>query len=240
MCHDNSDVTTDLILNAPGASDSAESIDMGSATLLVMNLNQPVPIFADVLAAQKRIRGKALQTPVISDTALDQVVQAKVFLKCENLQRAGAFKFRGAWNTMVQLTPDERSNGVIAYSSGNHAQAVALCGKLLGIKTTIVMPDDAPQTKKTATENYGARIVLHSPEQTRREEVAATLIDQRGFILVPPFDHPQIVAGQGTAALELFDFVGTLDTLLVPCGGGGLLAGSALSAAMRSPHWPLT
>ena len=201
-----------------------------------MNADQLMPKFADVLAAQERIRGKALQTPVLSDTALDQVARAKVFLKCENLQRAGAFKFRGAWNTMVQLTPDEQSRGVVAYSSGNHAQAVALCGKLLGIKTTIVMPDNAPQTKKTATEKYGAHVVSYSPEQTRREEVAAKLIDQRGFMLVPPFDHPQIVAGQGTAALELFDLVGALDTLLVPCGGGGLLAGSALSAGMRSPQ----
>ena len=125
---------------------------MASATLLVMKLDQPVPKFADVLAAQERIRGKALKTPVLSDTTLDQVVQAKIFLKCENLQRAGAFKFRGAWNTMVQLTPDEQARGVIAYSSGNHAQAVALCGKLLGIKTTIVMPDNAPLTKRIKTE----------------------------------------------------------------------------------------
>ena len=201
-----------------------------------MNADQPMPQFADVLAAQERIRGKALHTPVLSDTALDQLVHAKVFLKCDNLQRAGAFKFRGAWNTMVQLTHDEQSRGVVAYSSGNHAQAVALCGKLLGIKTTIVMPDNAPQTKKTATEKYGANVVPYSPEQTRREEVTTKLIDQRGFMLVPPFDHPQIVAGQGTAALELFDLVGALDTLLVPCGGGGLLAGSALSAGMRSPQ----
>ncbi len=200
-----------------------------------MDADQQMPQFADVLAAQKRIRGKALQTPVLSDTAIDQVAQAKVFLNCENLQRAGGFKFRGAWNTMTELTPDEQSRGVIAYSSGNHAQAVALCGKLLGIKTTIVMPDDAPQTKRIATEKYGARIVPYSPENIRREEVAAKLIDQFGFILVPPFDHPQIIAGQGTAALELFDSVGDLDTLLVPCGGGGLLSGSALSAAMRSP-----
>ena len=209
---------------------------MTSATLLVMKPDQLVPNFSDVLAAQERIRGKALKTPVLSDTTLDQVVQAEIFLKCENLQRTGAFKFRGAWNAMVQLTPEEQSRGVIAYSSGNHAQAVALCGKLLRTKITIVMPDDAPQTKKTATEQYGAHIVPYNPKQTRREEVAAKLIDQHGFILVPPFDHPQIVAGQGTAALELFDLVGILDTLLVPCGGGGLLAGSALSAAMRSPH----
>ena len=132
-----------------------------------MQPNQPVPQFADVLATQERIRGKALETPVLSDTALDQVVQAKIFLKCENLQRAGTFKFRGAWNTMAQLTPDEQSRGVIAYSSGNHAQAVALYGNLLGIKTTIVMPNDAPQTKKTPTENYGAHVVLYNPEQIR-------------------------------------------------------------------------
>jgi threonine dehydratase len=200
-----------------------------------MNSDQQAPQFADVLAAQERIRGQALQTPVLLGTALDEVVKAKVFLKCENLQRVGAFKFRGAWNTMVQLTDDERSNGVIAYSSGNHAQAVALCGKLLGIKTTIVMPDNAPQTKQDATKRYGASIVSYNPEEARREEVTAKLIDQRGFTLVPPFDHPHIIAGQGTAALELFDTVGTLDTLLVPCGGGGLLAGSALSADIRSP-----
>ena len=201
-----------------------------------MSANKLMPEFGDVLAAQKRIRGKALQTPVLSDTALDQVVHAKVLLKCENLQRAGAFKFRGAWNTMVQLAPDEQSRGVIAYSSGNHAQAVALCGKLLGIKATIVMPDNAPHIKRTATEEYGAHVIPYSPEQTRREEVAAKLIDQHGFVLVPPFDHPHIVAGQGTAALEFFDSVGDLDILLVPCGGGGLLAGSALSASMRSPE----
>jgi threonine dehydratase len=197
--------------------------------------NQLTPTFKDVLTAQERIRGKSIKTPVLSKTALDTLVGSNVFLKCENLQRAGAFKFRGAWNAMVQLTPEEQSCGVISYSSGNHAQAVALCGRLLGIETTIVMPENAPHTKRTATEEYGAHVISYNPEQNRREEVAEKLIYQHGFALVPPFDHPHIVAGQGTAALELFDSVEHLDMLLVPCGGGGLLAGSALSASVCSP-----
>jgi threonine dehydratase len=200
-----------------------------------MSVDKQILEFSDVLTAHKRIRYKTLRTPVLYETPLDLTARAKIFLKCENSQRAGAFKFRGAWNAAMQLNPNEQSKGIIAYSSGNHAQAVALCGQLLQIKTTIVMPENAPHIKKVSTEKYGADIVLYNPERDRREKVAMELINEHGYTLLPPFDHPHIIAGQGTAALELFDSIGELDALLIPCGGGGLLAGSALAASARSP-----
>lgn len=178
----------------------------------------------------------AHRTPVVTSRTLDERSGARVFLKCENLQRVGAFKFRGAYNALVQLNSDERAAGVLAFSSGNHAQAVALAGRLLGIDTTIVMPQDAPAAKIEATRGYGAEVVLYDRFTTDREELAERLRAERGLTLVPPYNHAGVIAGQGTAALELIEEVGPLDLLLVPCGGGGLLSGSALAAYAASPR----
>jgi threonine dehydratase len=160
---------------------------------------------------------------------------ADVFFKCENLQRAGAFKFRGAYNALSRLSADERRRGVITFSSGNHAQAIALAGQVLDIPRVIVMPGDAPAVKRLATEGYGGQVVLYDREREDREAIGRRLAAERGFTLVPPYDHPHIIAGQGTAASELFEDVGPLDLLFVPCGGGGLLSGSALAANALSP-----
>ncbi|NTU49124.1 MAG: pyridoxal-phosphate dependent enzyme, partial [Syntrophobacteraceae bacterium] len=150
--------------------------------------------------------------------------------KCENFQRVGAFKFRGAFNAISQLTAEEKGRGVITYSSGNHAQAVALVGRILGVRTVVVMPENAPVGKRSATEGYGATVVTHDPEKTSREGMARELQARHGYTVIPPFDHPEVIAGQGTAALELLQEVGPLDLLLAPCGGGGLLSGSAIAA----------
>ncbi|UCH20487.1 MAG: threo-3-hydroxy-L-aspartate ammonia-lyase [Deltaproteobacteria bacterium] len=187
-------------------------------------------MFERVKAARKRLMGQANITPIMTSRELNALVGAEVYLKCENFQRGGAFKFRGAYNAMVQLSDAQKRNGVITHSSGNHAQAVALVGKLLGISTTVVMPNDAPHIKRTATEAYGAEVVEYDPEETTREEIAKRLQAQHGYILIPPFDHPEVIAGQGTAALELMEALKTLDLLLVPCGGGGLLSGCAIAA----------
>ena len=193
-------------------------------------------IFDRIQAAKKRLDGQAHVTPVMTSRTLDGRVGAAVFLKCENYQRAGAFKFRGAYNAMVQLDEAERRRGVITHSSGNHAQAVALVGQILGIQTTIVMPNDAPATKRAATEAYGASVVEYHPAETTREEISRDLAQRHGYKLIPPYDHFDIVAGQGTAALELFEKVKRLDMLLVPCGGGGLLSGSAITAKNMAPQ----
>ena len=190
---------------------------------------------ADVEAAAGRLAGIAQRTPVVTSGTVDALTGARVYFKCENLQRTGAFKFRGAYNALSQLTAQQRKAGVIAYSSGNHAQAVALAGRLLGMPVVIVMPDDAPQVKVRATRGYGAEVVLYNRERDRREDIARSVGEARGLTLVPPFDHPHIVAGQGTAALELVDEVGPLDALFVPCGGGGLVSGCAIAATARSP-----
>lgn len=160
---------------------------------------------------------------------------AQVFFKCENLQRGGAFKFRGAYNALSRLSPDQRTRGVVAFSSGNHAQAVALAGQLLGIPRVIVMTSDAPQVKRTATAEYGAEIVLYDRQREDREAIGCRLAEERGLALIPPYDHFDIIAGAGTAARELIQEAGSLDVLLVPCGGGGLLSGSALAAKALSP-----
>jgi len=193
-------------------------------------------IFQSILAAQKRLNGHAHITPVMTSRTLDQRAGTGVYLKCENFQRVGAFKFRGAFNAMSQLSNDASGRGVITYSSGNHAQAVALVGGLLGIQTTIVMPDDAPATKRAATQAYGATIVDYNPQETTRETIARALEKKHGYVLIPPYDHVEIVAGQGTAALEFFQQLQSLDMLLVPCGGGGLLSGSAVVAKERCPR----
>ena len=190
--------------------------------------------YEDVAAAHERIRAAVKRTPVLTSSTIDALTGARVFFKCENLQRMGAFKIRGAYNALSQLSKEERSRGVIAFSSGNHAQAVALAGKLLGIKAVIVMPDDAPKVKLDATRGYGAEVVVHQKNQSR-EQLAGRLSIERNLVLIPPFDHPHIVAGQGTAAKELIEDAGTLDALLVPCGGGGLLTGCAIAARRLAP-----
>jgi threo-3-hydroxy-L-aspartate ammonia-lyase len=190
--------------------------------------------YEDVAAAHERVRAYVVKTPVLSSAAIDAQTGASVFFKCENLQNMGAFKSRGAFNALSQLSAEERRRGVLAFSSGNHAQAVALAGKTLGIKAVIVMPEDAPKVKLEGTRSHGAEVVLYAKGQNR-EEIASRLSREKNLALIPPFDHPHIVAGQGTAAKELFEETGPLDYLLVPCGGGGLLAGSALAARKLSP-----
>ncbi len=191
--------------------------------------------FDDVARAHERINGHARRTPALTSATVDALTGAGVFFKCENFQRMGAFKFRGAYNALSQLSADEQRRGVVAFSSGNHAQAVALAGKLLGVPRVIVMPADAPRVKVEATRGYGAEIVLYEKNQDR-EEVARRISSQRGLTLIPPFDHPHVIAGQGTAAKELIEDVGALDLLLVPCGGGGLLSGCAVAAKKLSPE----
>jgi threonine dehydratase len=191
---------------------------------------------ADVEAAARRLEGIAHRTPVMTSRTADATAEARLFFKCENLQRGGAFKFRGAYNAIAALSDDERRQGVIAYSSGNHAQAVALAGRLQGAAATIVMPKDAPGAKVAATRGYGGEIVFYDRYTESREEICAALARDRGLTTIPPYDHPQVIAGQGTAALELFQSIGELDVLLVSLGGGGLLAGSALAAKALSPR----
>lgn len=172
----------------------------------------------------------------MTSRTLNQRVGGAVFLKCENFQRVGAFKFRGAYNAISRLSAEERSRGVITYSSGNHAQATALVGSLLDVKTTIVMPDNAPATKRAATEGYGGNVVEYKPSEQDRKELAESLAVEHGYFVLPPYDHPHVIAGQGTSALELFQDVPDLDLLLVCCGGGGLLSGCAIAARTVSPE----
>jgi threo-3-hydroxy-L-aspartate ammonia-lyase len=191
--------------------------------------------YADVAAAAPRLEGHAHRTPALTSRTVNERTGAEVFFKCENFQRIGAFKFRGAYNAMTQLPAEERKRGVIAYSSGNHAQAVALAGKMLGIRAVIVMPADAPAVKIEATRGYGAEVVLYDKRETTREAVAERLARERGLAMIPPFDHPQVIAGQGTAAKELIEDAGRLDYLFVPCSGGGLISGCAIAASHLSP-----
>lgn len=191
--------------------------------------------FSDIQSAAQILSGHAHHTPVLTSDTIDAVTGASVFFKCENFQRMGAFKFRGAFNALSRLDDDAKRRGVVAFSSGNHAQAVALAGKILGIPATIVMPTDAPQVKLQATKGYGARVITYDRATESREAVANALAEKEGLVSIPPFDHPHIIAGQGTAAMELVEEVGALDYLLVPCGGGGLLTGSAIAAKALSP-----
>jgi len=191
--------------------------------------------YDDVAAAHERIKGVAHRTPVLTSATADALIGARLFFKCENLQRMGAFKFRGAYNALSQLSAEERKRGVLAFSSGNHAQAVALAGKLLGIKTVIVMPENAPRVKLEATRGYGAEVVTYRKDEDR-ERVAERVAAARGMVTIPPYNHPHIVAGQGTAAKELLEETGPLDMLLVPCGGAGLLSGCAIAARQLAPN----
>lgn len=195
-----------------------------------------IPTFADVDAAARRITGHAHKTPVMRSRIIDEMLGVEVILKCENLQRIGAFKFRGAFNALAQFSDVQKKAGVVAYSSGNHAQAIALAARILGISATIVMPHDAPTSKVEATRGYGAEIVTYDRQTESREVIGAAVAGERGLTLIPPFDHPDVIAGQGTVAKELFEEVGQLDALFVPLGGGGLLSGSILSTRALSPQ----
>lgn len=204
---------------------------MSSATV-----TEPFAIsFADIDAAARRLAGVAHRTPVLTSRTLDDMTGARVFLKAENLQRAGAFKFRGAFNAVAAIPENDRTAGVIGFSSGNHAQALALAAQLHGIPATIVMPEDAPASKLAATRGYGADIVTYDRYMEDRAAIGARIAAERGGTLIPPYDHPSVIAGAGTAALELTDDVPDLDLLLVCTGGGGLLAGSAVATKHRSP-----
>jgi len=194
-----------------------------------------LPTFADVESAASQIRGVAHQTPVLTSRTVNQRTGAEVFFKCENLQRGGAFKFRGAYNALSRLSPDERRRGVVTFSSGNHAQAIALAGQVLNVPRVIVMPSDAPDVKRIATAGYGGEVVLYDRDREDREEIGRRLARDRGLTLIPPYDHPHVIAGQGTAALELIEEVGALDYVVAPCGGGGLLSGTAIAARAMAP-----
>ncbi len=205
-----------------------------------MSLADAVTI-GDIRAAGERIAGIADRTPVLSFPRLDELAGARVVLKCENLQPIGAFKIRGAANAMTRPDGPERGRGVITYSSGNHAQAVALAAGRLGVPAVIVMPDDAPRVKMDATRRLlekappGSGIVVYDPAAQSREALGRRIADERGLRLIPPYDHPDVIAGQGTAAFELLEDAGALDALYVPCGGGGLLSGSAVAAGALCP-----
>jgi threonine dehydratase len=197
---------------------------------------QPLPVsYADVEAAAARLAGHAHRTPVLTSRTVNERTGAEVFFKCENFQRIGAFKFRGAYNALAQLPDEQRRRGVLTFSSGNHAQAIALAGRLLGIRATIVMPDDAPPVKLAATRGYGAEVITYDKNETSREALGTRIAAERGLAVIPPYDHPHVVAGQGTAAKELIEDAGALDWLFVPCGGAGLLSGCAIAATHLAP-----
>jgi threonine dehydratase len=194
-----------------------------------------LPTYADVVDAAERLRGNAHRTPVLTSRTANERTGAELFFKCENFQRMGAFKFRGAFNSIAQFSGEQRRSGVLTYSSGNHAQAIALSAKLLGVKSAIIMPHDAPASKVAATRGYGGEVITYNRYTESREELGRRLAQERGMTLIPPYDHPHVIAGQGTAAKELIEDVGRLDVLLVCLGGGGLLAGCALSARALNP-----
>ena len=192
--------------------------------------------YADVLDASDRIKGIAHRTPVLRSSTADSMLGAKVFFKCENFQRMGAFKFRGGYNALANFTTEQRAKGVVAFSSGNHAQAIALSARLLKMTAVIVMPEDAPPLKIAATREYGAEVILYNRYTEDREAIGNSLASERGLTLIPPFDHVDVIAGQGTAAKELIEDVGELDYFFVCLGGGGLMAGSCLAIKALSPQ----
>jgi len=198
-----------------------------------------LPTFDDVTAASDRIKGHAHRTPVMRSRTLDDELGAEFLFKCENLQRTGSFKFRGAFNALSRLDGRQRRAGVVTYSSGNHAQAIALSARLLSMSATIVMPHDAPASKVAATRRYGGNVVVYDRYKEDREQIGRKLAEEQGMTLIPPYDNPDVIAGQGTAAKELFEDAGQLDYLFVSLGGGGLLAGSALSTRALAPHCKL-
>ena len=192
--------------------------------------------FADVKAAAEVIANVANRTPVITSRSVDAHLGAEVFFKCENFQRTGSFKFRGAYNALSRLGPEEGRRGVLTYSSGNHGQAVALAGQLLGIPAVIVMPEDAPEIKRRATDGYGGEIIFYDRHSQVREEIGERLARERGLTIIPPYNHPHVIAGQGTAALELIEEVGRLDAVIVSVGGGGVISGWALATKGLCPQ----
>jgi threo-3-hydroxy-L-aspartate ammonia-lyase len=192
--------------------------------------------FNDILKARERLQGVAHRTPVLTSRQFNERSACEVFFKAENLQRVGAFKFRGAYNKLASLSDDERKHGALAYSSGNHAQAMALAGKLLGVQVVIVMPQDAPEIKVAATRAYGAEVIFYDRYSESREETGERICRERGLTLVPPFDDYAVMAGQGTAALELLEEILELDILLIPTSGSGLLAGCAVAAKHMRPQ----
>lgn len=193
-------------------------------------------MFTKIKEASARLRRQANVTPVHTSRTFNEIVGAEVYLKCENFQRVGAFKFRGAFNAISQLSDEQKARGVLTYSSGNHAQAIALAGGLLEVKSTIIMPKNAPAIKRAATENYGAAVIDYDPQETTRETLAQALLQENAMTLIPPYDHEDVVAGQGTAALEFHEQVPGLDLLLAPCGGGGLLSGTAVATKNVAPQ----
>ena len=196
----------------------------------------PLPVtFEDVRAARARIAGHVHRTPVLTSRQLDALIGARLFFKCELFQRVGAFKARGAFSRLTLLTAAERAAGVVAFSSGNHAQAVALAARELGVAATIVMPRDAPAAKVAATRGYGARVLLYDRAEESREEIARRIVEEEGAVLVPPFDDDRVIAGQGTLGLELLEEVPELEVVVTPCGGGGLLSGVAVAARGLAP-----
>ncbi|ENR2984787.1 threo-3-hydroxy-L-aspartate ammonia-lyase [Acinetobacter baumannii] len=198
--------------------------------------NLTLPNYEDVAAAAERIKDFINKTPVLTSRTVNNEFEAEVFFKCENFQRVGAFKFRGAMNALLQFNETQKKAGVVAFSSGNHAQAIALSSKILGIPATIIMPKDAPAAKMAATREYGGNIVEFDRYTEDREKIGKEIAEKNGLTLIPSYDHPHVIAGQGTAAKELFEEFGDLDYLFVCLGGGGLLAGSALSARQLSPN----
>ncbi|RTZ42297.1 threo-3-hydroxy-L-aspartate ammonia-lyase [Candidimonas sp. SYP-B2681] len=195
-----------------------------------------LPIYDDVVDASTALGVAAYRTPVLTSQTMNARLDAQVFFKCENFQRIGAFKFRGGYNAVSKLSAAQRKAGVVTFSSGNHAQAIALACQLLDVAATIVMPHDAPAAKKAATVGYGARVISYHRQTEDREQIARALVEEQGLTLIPPFDHADVIAGQGTAVKELLEDVGGLDLLFVPLGGGGLLSGSLLSANALSPE----
>ncbi|MFJ5482776.1 threo-3-hydroxy-L-aspartate ammonia-lyase [Pectobacterium actinidiae] len=195
-----------------------------------------LPTYDDVVAAAERIDGYANKTPVMTSRTVNDAFGAEVFFKCENFQRMGAFKFRGAMNALLQFSNEQKAAGVVTFSSGNHAQAIALAAKLLGIPATIVMPHDAPAAKVSATRGYGGNVVEYNRYTEDREQIGRDLAKKHGLTLIPPYDHPHVIAGQGTAAKELLEETGELDALFVCLGGGGLLSGCALATRQLSPQ----
>ena len=198
-----------------------------------------LPTFDDVTAAAKCLAGHAHRSPVMTSRTINEELGAEIFFKCENLQRMGAFKFRGAFNALSKFNDRQRQTGVVTFSSGNHAQAIALSAKLLGMPATIIMPHDAPAAKVAATKGYGGNVVIYDRYKDDREQIGRDLSEKNGLTLIPPYDHPDVIAGQGTAAKELFEEVGALDALFTPLGGGGLLSGTALSTRALAPSCKL-
>jgi threonine dehydratase len=214
----------------------AQGIPCGCAKLAAM---LTLPTYKDVEQAAQRLHGQAHRTPVLRSTTADALLGAQLFFKCENFQRMGAFKFRGAYNALAQFSAEQKRAGVVTFSSGNHAQAIALSARLLGIPAAILMPLDAPQAKVDATRGYlgdGGEVILFDRYTQDREAMTAQLAAERGMTPIPPYDHPHVMAGQGTAAKELFEEAGPLDVLLVCLGGGGLLSGCALAARALAPQ----